>query len=176
MGQHERVCETLCNRAGFTKCWDGDGLTAKYERIRASGKMSSSEALLLDVALDVWNGHGNAPLGRVINVLDNGNLAMVARLLSAIADGGVDGTEVGLWLKLYEKASKPFLRRDEIERANVGMQERGEPNPDLCGCGHSRSLHELRNGELRKDLPTYGACIRSECACKAFAAEGAAHA
>lgn len=126
MDQHERVCETLCNRAGFTKCWDADGLTAKYERIRASGKMSSSEALLLDVALDVWNGHGNAPLGRVINVLDNDNLRMVASLLCAIADDGIDGTEVKLWLRRYEAASKPLLRRDEW---NAQVTEPARPAP-----------------------------------------------
>ena len=42
-----------------------------------SGTWSGGERLLVRVALDMWNGLGQATLGQVVNTLDDGNLQIV---------------------------------------------------------------------------------------------------
>ena len=108
-GQHWRICEVLCNSMGFFGCFDGNGLRKDYDAAKARA-YSSGEALILAVALDIWNGHGKARLSEVVNVLDGRLLSMVGGLLSALgAEDGGDTAEV--WLEKYENAAKARARR-----------------------------------------------------------------
>ena len=93
--QRGRVCSVLLGRVGLARLFTEDGPTPEALKRLKSGTGSSSEALMLKVAFDIWNERGGATVGRILWVFDRSNLESIVRLLLAIQDG--DGEIVG-WL------------------------------------------------------------------------------
>jgi hypothetical protein len=63
--------------------WTDEGPTpTAVTYIDEGSPLSHGEAILLQVAFDVWNGHGKATLDDLLGVLDDDNLAAVLELVS----------------------------------------------------------------------------------------------
>ena len=83
-----------CNRAllaplHLADLWTDEGPTPRARELldQGGGPMSSGEALMLLVTFDLWNGRGNANLGRLLAVLDADRVRDLGTLLAAEADG-----------------------------------------------------------------------------------------
>jgi len=83
------VCQTLLELVGMARLWGPEGPTSEAVTLLGEGKdaMSHGEALMLEVAFDVWNGGGHADLGDLLATLDKDNLHAVGELMSAMALG-----------------------------------------------------------------------------------------
>lgn len=105
--QRGRVCQVLTASIPHGPFWvldqhgtprpNGD-LEEHIERV-----FSSSEVVLVRIAWDVWNGLGDAPLGRALDTLDGTNLRKVGSLLVAI--GGESSRAIDEWLVTWERRS-----------------------------------------------------------------------
>lgn len=98
--QRGEVAKVLTDRLGKGPMWRVD----QYGTPRPTGLLKShlgraltgSEALLVRVAWDVWNGDGHARVDLALHTLDGPNLRMVGGLLLAAADS--TGTMIDEWL------------------------------------------------------------------------------
>ena len=90
--QLARVCELLCARVGKPGMWQvlsptsGEATDTACD-FKAGNPWSHGERLMFDVAWAVWNQSVSPDFGELINVLDSERLALLGRLLIAIAGG-----------------------------------------------------------------------------------------
>ena len=95
--QSAAVARVLMRSVRLDYLWDGDRPTAEAVELmqRRGGPLSSGQVQMLLVVFDLWNGEGHADLGRVLAVLDETRLGLVASLLTAVAKGA---SAVDVWL------------------------------------------------------------------------------
>jgi len=100
-----RAVRVLLASVGLANLWTFDGPTARAVALLEAngGTLSSGEAFMLLVAFDVFNGHGNATIGRLLGVLDARRTELVAGLLVAVASGA---EHVDVWLEQNETKTK----------------------------------------------------------------------
>lgn len=65
--------------------WDLHG--PARDAFASIGVLSSGEGLILRVALDIWNGTGNANVSDLVHILDKERLDLVLSLLAAVNAG-----------------------------------------------------------------------------------------
>ncbi len=82
--QQCQVIRELLGNVHLERLWTDEGPTDEaYRFLKAKRRaMSHGEAIMLQVAFDLWNRSGNATVGDLVTVLDDGNLRAV---LAAIA-------------------------------------------------------------------------------------------
>lgn len=85
--QSAAVARVLMRSVRLSHLWDGDRPTAAAVDLlhRRGGPLSLGQTQMLLVVFDLWNGEGHADLGRVLAVLDEQRLRLLASLLSATA-------------------------------------------------------------------------------------------
>lgn len=112
--QRRRCCLLLLRGLGEKRAryWDEHGpmLSARASVVgRPDAGLSRGEAVLIRLALDVWNGSGHVLLSEAIEVLDDRNVQLVGSLVLSASDGirGVDAwIEVNTIKESVEKAVK----------------------------------------------------------------------
>lgn len=82
-------CRALLKRVRLERLWTETGPTAEASELLKTrgGPLSSGEALMVLIAFDLWNGHGNVSLGRMLDVLDGDHMVAVCTLLIAVTRG-----------------------------------------------------------------------------------------
>ena len=97
------VCQVLTNWAGYADLWSCSGpsepaclLRDELHRAGDSIVGVPSDAVLVRLAWDVWNGTGAARVDQLIEHLSPDRLVDVGRLLAAL---GMGSTQVAEWLK-----------------------------------------------------------------------------
>lgn len=107
--QRGAVCMVLTERLPRGPYWtpDGRGVPRPTDRACAvrdgDTRLCESEALLVRVAWDVWNGSGEASLERILHSFDRANLMMVGSLLVNIA--APSSARVDEWISAYVQRS-----------------------------------------------------------------------
>jgi hypothetical protein len=99
--QQARVCRALLARVRLGHLFDESGPTPEAVKKLKSGHGSSSEALMLRIAFDVWNGRGEARFDRILHVFDSANMRALAMLLVAFANDS-EGVAIDEWLTRFE--------------------------------------------------------------------------
>lgn len=80
------VCNTLTRAAGQGDLWTDAGPNPRALAVlHGRAGVTTAQALLVRVAFDVFNGQGNADMGRIIGALDAQNLRLVGSLLVVLA-------------------------------------------------------------------------------------------
>ena len=103
--QISAVVRVLLHSVRLERLWgDAPSVEAVELLEQGGGPLSSGEFLMLRIAFDLWNNHGRALLGRVVNVLDNERLRLVGSLLVALASGP---SKVDWWLEQHQAEDKP---------------------------------------------------------------------
>jgi hypothetical protein len=75
-------------RGRLVDFWTAEGPTrTAVEYIEKGSPLSHGESLALQVAFDVWNGHGGAKVADLLGVLDNDNFRAVFDLLLPARSG-----------------------------------------------------------------------------------------
>lgn len=93
---------SLLDLVGLKRLWTENGPTPEAETLRRPGALPDAPAALLEVAFDLWNGTGRAPLANVAK-LDPLILQALGELFDAIGSGDpllVDWCDGALALKL----------------------------------------------------------------------------
>lgn len=95
----------LLGSVGLERLWTDAGPTDEaLELLEArGGPLSHGEQLMLLVAFDFWNGHGEAELGDLLAVFDAERIELVASLMIASAKGA---SAVDRWLEEHRPAPR----------------------------------------------------------------------
>ncbi len=91
----------LLRRVHLERLWTDTGPTVEASELlmEHGGPLSHGEAVMLQVAFDLWNGGGKATVGELLNTLDSVNLFLVAGLLMTLSKSQPD---VDSWARYAE--------------------------------------------------------------------------
>ena len=91
---------TLLRRARLERLWTETGPTDRAcGYIEHGSPLSHGEAIVLQVAFDLWNGNGGARVSDLLEVLDGDRLLDVASLLVELSNSHPD---INRWMQSIE--------------------------------------------------------------------------
>lgn len=83
-----RAIRRLLEGARLERLWTATGPTNEaVKSLKDGGYLSSGEKLMLRIAFDFWNAHGQANFARMLEVLDRDRMRAVCTLAVALCEG-----------------------------------------------------------------------------------------